>query len=55
MKKQRIFERFGFNIPQQTKKENPSQLLFDFKTYVFTSSVTDWIDQDTGQYLTGYK
>ena len=54
MKRQRIFDRFGFNLPQQNKKENSSKLLFNFKTYVFASSATDWIDKTTGECLTGY-
>lgn len=54
MKSQRIFERFGFNLPQQKQKEPSTKLLFDFKTYVFNSNATDWIDENTGECLTGY-
>ncbi len=54
MKNQRIFERFGFNLPQQKKKEPSIKLIFDFKTFIFSSNTTDWIDEDTGECLTGY-
>lgn len=54
MKSQRIFDRFGFNLPRQIKKETSSKLLFDFKTFVFPSNGNDWVDQDTGECLTGY-
>jgi plasmid rolling circle replication initiator protein Rep len=54
MKSQRIFDRFGFNLPQQKQKEPSTKLLFDFKTYIFNTNATDWINQNTGEYLTGY-
>lgn len=54
MKNQRIFDRFGFNLPKQVKKENSSRFIDNYKTYVFEPSSTDWIDQNTGKCLTGY-
>lgn len=54
MKGKRIFERFGFNLPQQPSKKYTSKLVVNFETWVFPSDASDWINPETGESLTGY-
>jgi len=54
MKGKRIFERFGFNLPQQPTKNCTSKLIKDFETWIFPNDVNDWINPETGEALTGY-
>jgi len=54
MKGKRIFERFGFNLPKQSFKKYTSKLIENFETWIFSSDASDWINQDTGETLSGY-
>lgn len=54
LKSKRIFERFGFDLPKQQKKENSTKLITDIQEFIFPKDATDWIDPNTGQNLTGY-
>jgi len=54
MKGKRIFERFGFNLPQQPSKTHISKFVVNFETWVFPSDASDWINPETGESLTGY-
>ena len=54
MKGRRIFERFGFQLPDQPRRENTQRFVEDFETYIFPSDGNDWVNPDTGEFLTGY-
>lgn len=54
MKERRIFERFGFNLPKQQKQTSTSKLAFNYQTFQYKSTVTDWVNTETGECLTGY-
>lgn len=54
LKGKRIFERFGFDLPKQPKKENSTKLITDIQEFVFPKDSNDWTDPNTGQKLTGY-
>lgn len=55
MKGKRIFDRFGFNLPKKETKEAKRQLINNYDEYIYSTSLTDWINQTTGECLTGYK
>ena len=50
----RIFERFGFNLPKQPKRENKTRLISNFKEWVFAPEVYDWINPEDATRLSGY-
>jgi len=54
MKGKRIFERFGFNLPQQPTKKSTNKLVTDYETWLFPNDATDWVNTQTGECLTGY-
>jgi len=54
MKGKRLFERFGFNLPQQVTKEIRFRAVSDFQEWVFMPSASDWVNKTTGETLTGY-
>lgn len=54
MKGNRIFERFGFNLPQQPIKKNTTKFVENYETWLFSPHSTDWINESTGESLTGY-
>ncbi|MBL0235581.1 MAG: hypothetical protein IPQ02_02895 [Saprospiraceae bacterium] len=49
----RIFERFGFNLPERTK-ETKMTLITDYNQLVFVPELFDWVSYDTAELLTGY-
>lgn len=54
MEGKRIFERFGFNLPQQPTNKQTIKLVENFETWLFPKDATDWINPDTGETLSGY-
>ena len=54
MKGKRIFDRFGFNLPETNKKHIPQKLITNFDEFTFSSTSADWINKNTGECLTGY-
>jgi len=54
MKGKRIFDRFGFNLPKTAAKETTQKLISNYDEYIFSSDATDWVNQTTGECLTGY-
>lgn len=54
MKGKRIFDRFGFNLPKQAPKESSSRLVENYERWLFRPTSTDWINENTGECLTGY-
>ena len=54
MKDKRIFERFGFNLPQQQPQKQTTKLVENFETWLFPIDASDWINPETGKALTGY-
>lgn len=55
MKGKRLFDRFGFNSSPQPTRENTTRLTMNGIKWTFEKNATDWINPDTGEYLTGYK
>lgn len=55
MKPYRIFERFGFNLPQ-SKKEGKVKVVPELQCQdlVFAIEVFDWVNAKTGERVTGY-
>jgi hypothetical protein len=56
MKKHRIFERFGFNLPKQQKaKGGNSQIAVQYDEWIHNPKQTDWVNvEDADQLLTGH-
>ena len=56
MKGKRIFDRFGFNAPKNTKpKYTPAKLLSTYKEWEYNAESCDWINPITGEVLTHFK
>jgi hypothetical protein len=54
MKGNRIFERFGFNLPEQHHNNRGLKLIKDVENWHFEAQAADWVNPDTGEVLTGY-
>ncbi|MBK9017691.1 MAG: hypothetical protein IPM82_28620, partial [Saprospiraceae bacterium] len=55
MKGHRLFDRFGFNLPKKEKAEKPNaQILEQYEKWLFDAAVNDWVNQETGEVLTGF-
>jgi hypothetical protein len=55
MKGLRIFERFGFDLPKQDSiKVPPPFMTFDYDIWVYEPKSHDWINTETGLYLSTY-
>lgn len=50
----RLFDRFGFNLPQQTKNESNFKWVGNFEKWKYSTNDADWINKNTGECLTGY-
>ena len=56
MKGKRIFDRFGFDLPQQTtRKRIKPQLLCNYDEWEYNPELTDWQNVLTGEALSGYE
>ena len=56
MKGKHIFDRFGFNLPQQINVERtPAKLLGDYQDWEYDIKVNNWINTVTGEILSDYK
>jgi hypothetical protein len=53
MKRHRIFDRFGFNLPKQVK-EGKSTVLSSFDEWEFDICCHDWINVKNESLLSGY-
>jgi len=53
MKGKRIFDRFGFNLPKQPEKKSITKLVVDFENWTFPKDSSDWVNDETGEALTG--
>lgn len=54
MKGKRIFDRFGFNLPKQPQQTNSTKLVVDFESWTFPKDSSDWVNDETGEALTGF-
>lgn len=50
----RIFDRFGFNLPQTEKAINPPRNLTNYEKFEFDLKRHDWVDTETDEVLTKY-
>lgn len=56
MKGHRIFDRFGFNLPQTERSKEKSFLqVHDYKVWNYDPDQFNWIDKDSDELLTDYK
>ncbi|MEW2920117.1 protein rep [Muricauda sp. ANG21] len=56
MKGQRIFDRFGFNLPPELEESKPSQkILTNFKQWEYDSELADWVNVNSLEKLADYK
>ncbi|MEN8118222.1 MAG: hypothetical protein ABFS16_14650 [Bacteroidota bacterium] len=53
MKGYRIFDRLGFNLPKQTQNRN-TKVVANFERWSFPKDSYDWVNDETGEVLTGY-
>jgi len=54
MKGRRIFDRFGFNLPERVKPIQESQVVDSIQEWCYSMKYTDWIQIEGEQVLTGY-
>lgn len=54
MKGKRLFDRFGFHLPPQPKKQGQSKWVNQYEEWRFSLEAADWINRETGECLTGY-
>lgn len=54
MKGKRIFDRFGFNVPEQAQQTNSTKVVVDFENWTFPKDSSDWVNDETGEALTGF-
>lgn len=54
MKGKHIFDRFGFNLPEQPQQTSSTKLVVNFENWTFPKDSSDWVNPDTGETLTGY-
>lgn len=54
MKGIRIFERFGFNLPQKEKTTSNTKFAENYIEWEFLANSTDWVNTETGECLTGF-
>jgi len=50
----RLFDRFGFNLPQQPPKPSKSKMVHNFDEWIFEPCSNDWVNIKTGEILAGY-
>ena len=56
MKGKRIFDRFGFNLPEKPKSDlSPTQLLSHFKQWEYNSAIAYWQNVYNAEVLIEYK
>ena len=56
MKGKRIFDRFGFNLPEEKKHERtPTKLLTKYKEWEYNIEASNWMNNSTGEMLSDYK
>jgi hypothetical protein len=55
MRNMRLFDRFGFNLKQNgiSKAISPSTLM-DYQEMSYDSDIRDWVNEETGETLSGY-
>jgi hypothetical protein len=55
MKGNRIFDRFGFNLPKLTTENlHHTRILDEFKKWEYNLNLRDWQNINTGEILCGY-
>ena len=56
MKDQRIFERFGFNLPKQPEPTaSKAVVVKDYYEWIFVPKYFDWLNTENELTLTGYE
>jgi hypothetical protein len=55
MKGHRIFERFGFNLAKSVNQiVNNIQLVTEYENWTYNASVSDWVNNEEDEVLSGY-
>lgn len=57
MQGRRIFDRFGFNLPEQRTPETKQnfRILVNYENWLYTPKLFDWVNIDSGETLSGYQ
>jgi hypothetical protein len=50
----RIFERFGFNLPKQSKERIGATVVKDYEQWFFVLKYSDWLNSENETILTGH-
>ncbi|MDF1676837.1 MAG: protein rep [Vicingaceae bacterium] len=54
MSRKRLFDRFGFSLPPQPKKESIRTIIYDSELFKYSTNDADWVNKKTGECLSGY-
>lgn len=54
MKKHRIFDRFGFNLPEAAKPEKKLNFIRQYKEWFYDAAFSDWVEIEGELVLSGY-
>lgn len=54
MNGKRLFDRFGFNLPPQQKKESTNTTVYSPELFKYSTNYADWVNKKTGECLSGY-
>ena len=53
MQGKRLFDRFGFNVLNQTNKSTLSNWVNNYEKWEYSTQACDWVNESTGETLTG--
>lgn len=51
----RVFERFGFNLPKESKRATNKQTITDYDQFEYDPKYMDWVDREGAELLLGYR
>lgn len=51
----RVFERFGFNLPKELKRETKKQVISEYDPFEYDPKYMDWVDREGAELLLGYR
>lgn len=51
----RLYESFGFTVPQKEKQHKQALLTVDYQDWYYVPAFKDWLDTETGHPLLGYE
>jgi hypothetical protein len=54
MKGLRLVDKYGFKIPNNNNKQITLTTLIDYNELLYQSDIMDWVNEETGETLSGY-